>query len=95
MFVSPTIQEPYGIASREAMMCGLPVVSTANGGVEDSIKPETGIVVPIHDPEVLAKAIMKIKKNLSKYEPEYIRSLVVQQCGKAVFLGKMYSFYGR
>lgn len=29
------------------MMCGLPVVGTANGGAEDSVKKEVGIVVPV------------------------------------------------
>lgn len=93
VFVSPSIQEPHGIAVREAMMCGLPIVSTANGGVEDSILPETGIIVPIRNSEEMAKAILKVKENYSKYDPKAIRRLAVSQSGKEAFLRSMLSFY--
>lgn len=93
VFVSPSIQEPHGIAVREAMMCGLPIVSTANGGVEDSILPETGIIVPIRNSEEMAKAILKVKENYSKYDPKAIRSLAVSQSGREAFLRSMLSFY--
>lgn len=93
LFVSPSIQEPHGIAVREAMMCGLSVVTTANGGVEVSIKPETGLVVPVRDAEAMAEAILKIKMNYAKFNPISIRQLAVEQCGKESFLQSMLSFY--
>lgn len=93
VFVSPTIQEPHGIAVREAMMCGLPIVSTANGGVEDSINKETGLVVSVKDPKALAKAILEVKVNFSTYDSFEIRSLVINQCGKEAFLKSMIRFY--
>jgi glycosyltransferase involved in cell wall biosynthesis len=93
VFVSPTIQEPHGIAIREAMMCGLPVVSTANGGAEDSITHETGLVVPIKNPVVLAKAILKILEYSLTYDSKVIRNTVIKQCGTQAFLGKMIDFY--
>ena len=93
VFVSPTIQEPHGIAIREAMMCGLPVVCTANGGAEDSVNREVGLVVPVKDPKALAKAILHIKSNYSNYSPETIRKVAVNQCGRNSFLKKMISFY--
>lgn len=93
VFVSPSIQEPHGIAVREAMMCGLPVVSTANGGVEDSITLESGLIVPVRDPEALADAILQIKSNYSKYDPKVIRELAIVQCGREAFLRSMLSFY--
>lgn len=93
VFVSPTIQEPHGIAVREAMMCGLPIISTANGGVEDSIFNETGLVVPVKDPIALAKAILETKVNLSVYDPNKIRGIAIEQCGSKRFLGQMTEFY--
>lgn len=93
VFVSPSIQEPHGIAVREAMMCGLPVVSTANGGVEDSIKTDTGLVVPVRDAEAMAESILKIKMDYSKYNPTAIRELAVEQCGRDAFEKKMINFY--
>ncbi|MFC3415145.1 glycosyltransferase [Algoriphagus hitonicola] len=93
VFVSPTIQEPHGIAAREAMMCGLPVVSTANGGVEDGITPETGLIVPVKSPNALVEAILKIHKNIHLYNPQTIRELTIQQCGRKAFLDRMIKFY--
>lgn len=93
VFVSPSIQEPHGIAVREAMMCGLPVISTANGGVEDSIKPETGVVVPVRDAEAMAKVILKMKDDYRNYDPWIIRELAKKQCGNNAFLSSMNRFY--
>lgn len=93
VFVSPTIQEPHGIAIREAMMCGLPVITTANGGAEDSVTEEVGLVVPVKDPFSIAQALAQINSSRAKYNPEKIRKIAVNQCGTKVFLGKMVGFY--
>ncbi|MBN3518743.1 glycosyltransferase [Algoriphagus lutimaris] len=93
VFVSPSIHEPHGIAAREAMMCGLPIISTSNGGVEDSIFKETGLVVPVKNPIALAQAILEIKINLSVYDPNKIRGIAIEQCGSRIFLEQMTKFY--
>lgn len=93
VFVSPTIQEPHGIAIREAMMCGLPVISTANGGAEDSITHETGLVVSVKNAKALSRAILRIKKQELNFNSQKIRELAVEQCGREVFLRSMSDFY--
>ena len=53
--------ESFGVAILEASACGLPVVVSDSGGlpevVEDGV---TGIVVPKHDPEAAADAILQL-----------------------------------
>jgi glycosyltransferase involved in cell wall biosynthesis len=93
VFVSPSIQEPHGIAVREAMMCGLPVVSTANGGGEDSITLETGVVVLVRNPQKMADAIIQIKNKYGFYNPSFIRDLAIMQCGRKTFSKAMEAFY--
>jgi len=93
VFVSTSIAETFGVAAREAMMCGLPVVTTACGGIEDSITPETGITVPIKDYKAVAKAISYIKNNGGKYNSPNIRDYVIGQCGKKTFINKIKAFY--
>lgn len=93
VFVAPTIQEPHGIAIREAMMCGLPVISTANGGAEDSVNDIVGLVVPVKNPKAMTNAIIQIKENYSQYSAEEIRSIAELQTGKKSFLKNMISFY--
>ncbi|MBW3466593.1 glycosyltransferase [Arthrospiribacter ruber] len=93
VFVSSSIQEPHGIAVREAMMCGLPVVSTANGGVEDSITPETGILVHVKNPKAIAAALLKVKNKELIYDPQKIREVAINQCGREAFSKSMLDFY--
>ena len=43
---------------QEAMLCGLPIIVTANAGGEDLIdEGKTGYLVPIDSPEILAEKI--------------------------------------
>lgn len=93
VYVCSSDFETFGIAARESMMSGLPVVSTANGGVEESIQAETGIVVPIREPVALAEAIINVKNNYSNYRPDRIRELAINQCGRKAFLKSMLEFY--
>ncbi len=93
VYVCSSDYETFGIAPREAMMCGLPIVSTANGGVEDSVNPDTGLVVPVKQPEAMAAAIINVRRNYSSYYPERIRELAINQCGKEAFLKSMLDFY--
>jgi len=58
--------EGFGLVYLEAGASGLPVIGSLDSGAEDAIKDgETGILVPQNDPEVTAKAIIKILENSS------------------------------
>jgi glycosyltransferase involved in cell wall biosynthesis len=54
-------QETFGRTIIEAMSCGIPVVSTRCGGPEELVRDgETGLLVPVREPEKLAQAIDSI-----------------------------------
>jgi len=60
IFVFPTIEEGFAFVVKEAMACGLPVITTRNSGASDLIQPgENGELVPIRDPEAIAAAVLK------------------------------------
>ncbi len=48
VFICTSISETFGIAIREALMCGVPVISTKNGGAEDIINYKNGFLVNLH-----------------------------------------------
>ncbi|MGQ9626569.1 MAG: glycosyltransferase family 4 protein [Anaerolineae bacterium] len=61
LFVAPSRAEPLGKMNIEAMMCGLPVISTDDGGTPDIIESgETGLLVPSGDVESLAEAMLTL-----------------------------------
>jgi D-inositol-3-phosphate glycosyltransferase len=59
-FISTPWYEPFGITPLEAMACGTPVIGSAVGGIKYTVTDgETGFLVPPHDPEALAGAILR------------------------------------
>jgi len=53
--------EPFGLVAPEAMMRGTAVVSSAVGGLAESVMHETtGLLVPAGDPRALADALVRI-----------------------------------
>ena len=93
VFISTSIAETYGIAVREAMLCGTPVIATKSGGIEDSISTETGIKVNLKDYKAIAQNILKIQNKDIVFNPQKTRDFVIRQSGRKAFIKKMTSFY--
>jgi len=60
-FVLPTYTDVWGLVIIEALMCGIPIVTTVqcNAGVEFVKSGENGYIIPIKDSEMLHTAIEK------------------------------------
>jgi starch synthase len=58
VFACPSIYEPLGIVNLEAMACGTAVVGSRTGGIPEVVADgETGLLVPVGEPEPLAVAL--------------------------------------
>ena len=58
LFVRPSRFEGFGSSFIEAMAAGLPTIGTPVGGIVDFLKDnKTGFLVPVDDPNALAKKI--------------------------------------
>jgi len=93
VLVSTSIAETFGIACCEAMMCGVPVISTANGGIDEMISEKNGIKIPIRDEKALAAAILQIKNKVITFNPDEIRNSVVEKFGRNAFKTKSSEIY--
>jgi sucrose-phosphate synthase len=61
VFVNPALTEPFGLTLLEALACGLPVVSTHDGGPNDIMHNcKGGILVDPTDTRQISRAIRKI-----------------------------------
>jgi len=63
--VVPSKFEPFGIVALEAMAAHCPLVTTAVGGLSEIVDDgSTGLKVPVGDSHALAKAILKMVKDV-------------------------------
>ncbi len=62
VFVMASRQEPFALASLEAMAVGIPVIVTDVGGLREQIEHlKSGIVVPANDPGAIAQWIRRLR----------------------------------
>ena len=64
LFVLPSIFEPFGMTSQEAMACGTPVVASKFGGIKQVITNEkNGILINPEDSDEFADSIIRLLKD--------------------------------
>jgi mannosylfructose-phosphate synthase len=69
MFVLPSLFEPFGMTTTEAMACGTPVVVSKFGGIRTVINNgENGILVDPTNPQEFAVAIIDLLEDRKKAE---------------------------
>jgi len=68
VFVLPSAWEAMPIGVLEALACGVPQVVTRVGGTAEAITAETGVLVPPHDPEAIANAVVELLTDAPRRE---------------------------
>jgi alpha-maltose-1-phosphate synthase len=69
VFACPSIYEPLGIVNLEAMACGTAVVGSRTGGIPEVVaEGETGLLVPVGEPEPLAAALNTLLRDPDRAE---------------------------
>ena len=68
LFVNPALTEPFGLTLLEASACGLPIVSTDDGGPRDILKRcQNGLLADVTDLEALQDTLEQAGSNKSRW----------------------------
>lgn len=67
-FILSSRAETFGVVCIEALSQGLPCIATICGGPEEFIDDSNGILIPVEDTGAMAKAMIEMYENYSKYD---------------------------
>ena len=70
--------ETFSIICAEALLCGIPVISTRCRGPECFLNDKTGILIDLDNKKQLTTAMMSMINNHNQYEPEKLKSIAFQ-----------------
>ncbi len=91
--ISTSIAETFGVAICEAMLCGKPVITTLNGGVNDYATNINSIKIPIKDPNALVSAVISFRDEKNRFDPNLIRASIAEKYGRAAFWSRINNIY--
>lgn len=93
-FVLNSYFETFNIAAAEALLHGLPVVSTRCGGPEEFVTEANGILTDVNNATKLADAMIQMIENYERYDRKSIAMKMKRQYSNALIteqFKKMYS----
>ena len=92
-FALASEHETFGVVYIEALACGKPVIGADNGGAEDIIREDNGIIAKKKNVEDLTKALRKIKDNYQMYDKYEIREKTIFSYSEKVLVERLKGVY--
>ena len=92
-FVLPSRYETFRVVYIEALASGKPVIGTFNGGAEDIVTKDVGILVNIDNIKELSDAMDYIRKNNKEYQHDKLRKYCTEKFSANVIIKKIINVY--
>ncbi|MBE6053346.1 MAG: glycosyltransferase family 4 protein [Clostridium sartagoforme] len=92
-FVLASKYETFGVVYIEALASGKPIIGTYNGGAEDIINSNNGLIVKVNDVDELGSAMKYIVNNIDSYNSEYIRNECIEKYSKKKIINEILDVY--
>ena len=92
-FVLASKYETFGVVYIEALASGKPIIGTFNGGAEDIITSNNGLIVKTNDIDELGNAMIYIMNNIHLYKSEEIRNECIQRFSKSKIINEILEVY--
>jgi mannosylfructose-phosphate synthase len=96
MFVLPSLFEPFGMTTQEAMACGKAVIASKFGGIRNVLTHgEDGMLVDAANPKEFANALLELLQNDSKRTSmgQAARKLIEEEFSWEAIADKFLDFY--
>ena len=88
-FVCSSRTEMLSCVLHECAACARPAIATRCGGPQDIITEETGVLVPVDDPQAMAQAMLEMLDRAAGYDQERIRASILERFGIEPVCGQL------
>ncbi|NFG41854.1 glycosyltransferase family 4 protein [Clostridium botulinum] len=95
IFALPSEHETFGVVYIEALACGKPVIGAKNGGAEDIITKENGIIIEKNNEGQLISALKYMKENYKNYDENNIRNITIKNYSEDLLVENLKGVYKR
>jgi glycosyltransferase involved in cell wall biosynthesis len=93
LFLTSSLCETFGVSVLESLACGVPVITTQSGGINEMITLENGRIIRIKDSEAMANQIKNIMKGKLIFDKKTISKHIIEKYGLEYFKTKMSLIY--